>query len=292
MSMDFTHPSMYFMKYLITLPQPEAADDNWVRLKIQQIGYPAPTPAYVAGLRALMAPDFPVNYVPTDRYNRETVKYLRNHGIWSLHNPNNETKEAIQILVDAQARRTIEQLLLGRLDPKEVAAKVNSRFRKFYTEDTIRDYGHYFWNCSIMKTTDWVSFFDQYDRAEGQRSMSIVQSGGGMALHVAGFKQDIEAKEMLREMLEAVHFDFKDWKNAPRSPERTRAFALLTKAAATIDERMAESSTAVRDHLSVFRSWQMSHSNKKVPGIEDVAPHGNFTESGADLPELPEKATK
>lgn len=287
--MDTRHPAEYFLRYLITLPQQESADDNWVRLKVQMIGYPPPMASYVAQIRQILMTDFPVNYAPTDRYNRETVKYLRKHQIWSLHNANDDTKEATQILIDPQIRKTIEQLLLGRLDPREIANKVNSRFRKFYTGEIIADYAHYFWNCSLMKTNDWVVFFEQYDRSDQQKSLSIIQSGGGMALHVAGFKQDIEAKEMLREMAEAIHFDFKDWKNQPRSAERTRAFATLTKAATAIDERMSESSTAVRDHLALFKSWQMTNSPQKVQGIEDVAPHGNFSESGADLKELPEK---
>lgn len=288
--MDATrHPSEYFIKYLLTLPQPDAADDNWIRTKVQQVGYPPPSQPYIASLRQAIMFDFPVDYAPTDRYNRESAKYLRKHGVWTLHNPNEDIRQMTQILIDLQVRKTVEQLLLGHLDPKEIASRVNSRYRKFYTGDIIADYGHYFWNCSLMKSTDWVSFFEMYDRAEQQKSMSIVHGGGGMALHTAGFRQDIESKDMLREMMEAIHFDFRDWKNTPRSAERTRAFATLTKAATAIDERMAESSTAVRDHLAVFKSWQMTHSHNNVTGIEDLAPHGNFSESGAELKELPEK---
>lgn len=283
------HPSMYFIKYLLTLPQQEAQDDNWIRSKVQQIGYPAPMMQLISTLRQTIMADFPVDYDPTDRYNRQSAKFLRNHGIWTLHNQSEDTKEAIRLLNDPQVRRVIEQLLLGRLDAKEVASRINSRFRRFYTADTVLDYSHYFWNCSIMKMSDWTPFFEAYDRIDQQRNMSIVQSGGGMALHVAGFKQELDSKDILKDMLEAISYDFKDWKNAPRSTERTRAYSMLAKAVKDIDERMSESSTAVRDHLAVFKSWQMSHNRKTVQGIEDIAPHGNFSESGAELKELPEK---
>lgn len=283
------HPSEYFIKYLLTLSQQESQSDNWVRSAVQSIGYPPPELQYIAALRQTVLMDFPVDYDPKNRYNRETTKFLRNHGIWTLHNPSEETKESTRILNDPQIRKVVEQLLLGRLDYKEIASRVNSRFRRFYTADTISDYGHYFWNCTLMKTNDWITFFEMYDRPEQSRNLSIIQGGSGMALHVAGFKQEIESKEILKDMLEAINFDFKDWKNAPRSTERTRAFSMLAKAVKDIDERMSESSTAVRDHLTVFKNWQMTHNQKTVKGIEDVAPHGNFSDSGAELKELPEK---
>lgn len=287
--MENRHPAEFFIKYLLTLPQAEAQDDNWIRKHLQDIGYPPPMLDYVSKLRQELLADFPVDYDPKDRFNRQSVKFLRKHGIWTLHNPSEDTKESTKILIDAQVRKVVEQLFLGRLDSKEIASRVNSRFRRFYTADSMADYSHYFWNCSIMKSNDWLLFFEGYDRLDQQRNMSIIQGGGGMALHVAGFKQDLESKEMLREMLEAIHFDFRDWKNAPRSMDRTRAFATLSKAATDIDERMSESSTAVRDHLAVFKNWQMKHNQSNVKGIEDVAPHGNFSDSGAELKELPEK---
>jgi len=286
----FRHPSEYFIKYLLTLPQPEARDDNWICTGVQRIGYPPPIIPYIASLRSIVLADFPVDYAPTDRYNRESTKYLRAHGIWSLHNQSPEVRDSIQLLADIPVRRVLEQLLLGRIDPKEIASRLNSRFRRFITADAVSSYSHYFFNCSLLKTADWISFFERYDRTEQQRFMSIIQSGGGMALHMAGFRQDIEAKDMLRDMLETINFDFKDWKNAPRSKDRTMAFATLAKAATGIDERLSESSTAVRDHLAVFKQWQMTHSAAGgVKGIEDIAPHGNFSESGAELKELPEK---
>lgn len=286
---SFRQPSEYFIKYLLTLQQQEARDDNWISAGVQRIGYPPPIIPYIASLRAAVLADYPVDYEPQNRYNRESVRYLRAHGIWSLHNQTPDVIDAIQLLSDHTIRRDLEKLLLGRIDFKEITSRLNSRFRRFLTTEAVTAYGHYFFNCSVMKMADWVAFFERYDRAEQHKSLAIVQGGSSMALHVAGFRQDIETKEMLRDMMETINFDFKDWKNAPRSLDRTRAFATLAKAATGIDERLSESSTAVRDHLAVFKQWQMTHSPSQVKGIEDIAPHGNFSESGADLKELPEK---
>jgi len=287
---DSRHPSEYFVKYLLTLPQPEAQDDNWIRAGVNSIGYPPPSVPYISILRQVLRNDLPVDYDPFNRYNRQTTKFLRNHGVWALHNPGEDTKESTRLLNEPPIRKVVEQLLLGRLESKEIASRVNSRFKRFYTADTISDYSHYFWNCSLMKTSDWVTFFDMYDRPEQSKNLSIVNGGSGMALHIAGFKQEMESKEILRDMLEAINFDFKDWKNSPRSMERTRAYSMLAKAVKDIDERMSESSTAIRDHLALFKNWQMAHNQQTVKGIEDVAPNGNFSDSGFELKELPEKA--
>lgn len=287
--MNLRHPSEYFVKYLLTLQRPEALNDGWICDRVKDIGYPAPMVPYVQDLRAALMADFPVNFDPTDRYNRASVKYLSTHGIRSLHAQSDGTKEAIMLLQDSQVRPVLEKLLLGRVAMKEIAIRLNTRFNKFLTEEEVRDYGHYFFNVSVMKIDAWMVFFDQYNRIEQQKSLAILQGGGAMALHVAGFKQDFDTKDMLKDMMETIVFDFKDWKNAPRSLDKTRALATLAKAATGIDERLSESSTAVRDHLALFKQWQMTHAPGVVKGIDDVAPHGNFSESGADLKELPEK---
>ncbi len=288
--MDFRHPSEYFIKYLVTLPQQEARDDNWVRQKVQYLGYPAPMTNYVATIRQGMMQDFPVDYDPTDRYNRETLKYLRKHKISTLHDPNDaDAREASQLLIDIQIRKVIEQLLLGRVPSREISARLSERFRKVVGASAIDVFGHYFFNCPIMRTNDWVQFFEQYDRSDAQRAMTIVNNGPTMALHVAGFRQELESKEMLREMMEAVMFDFRDWKSQPRSVDKTKALTALTKAASQIDERMSESSTAIQDHLQAFKAWKIKQSEKSVKSIDELAPHGNFSESGQELKELPEK---
>jgi hypothetical protein len=288
--MDFRHPSEYFIKYLITLPQDEAREDNWVVHKVQVLGYPQPSRSYLTTLRGVMAQDFPVDYNPLDRYNRETLKYLRKHKISTLHDSgDHDAREATLILADIQARKLIEQLLLGRVSSREISTRLTERLRRTFAPTAIDVFSHYFFNCAIMRTNDWVPFFDAYDRNDAQRALSVIQNGPQMALHVAGFRQELESKDMLREMMEAVMFDFRDWKNQPRSTDKTKALATLTKAAAQIDERMSESSTAIQDHLQQFKAWKIKQNEKSVKSIEELAPHGNFSESGTDIKELPEK---
>jgi len=281
------HPCEYFIKYLVTLPRPEAQDDVWVQNGVQSLGFPPPDAAYVSTLREGLYKNLPPNYVPNDRYNRPSVKFLREEGIWSLHNPDSTVRSATEVLVAFKVRRLVEQLLLGRMDPKEVAKKVNSRLSVYYTGAIIKTYHHYYWNCDLLKSDDWVEFFAQYEKSEASKSMAVLQGGPAMALHITGFRQHLESKDMLRTMQEGLFFDFLDWQKQPRSTERTRSMSNLAKAASQVDVRLSESDSALRDSLKAFEQFRMKHAQEEVMGIDDLAPAGTFTDSGAPMKELP-----
>jgi len=281
------HPSEYFVKYLLTLKSPDAQKDDWIRMAVQTLGFPAPDAVYISNLREALYVDLPVNYDPIDRYNRPSVRFLRNAGVWSLHNPDDKVKAASSILPNFRVRRLVEQLLLGRLDPKDVAKKVNGRMNAYFTEGMIQTYAHYYWNCPLLKTQDWVDFFEEYDKSIQSKSIAVLQNGPAMALHVNGFGQNLETKEILREMQEALYFDFRDWKEQPRSRDKTTALTKLAKAATSVDVRLSEADSALRESLKAFEQFRMKHSQGVVKSIEEVAPHGEFTDSGMDLKELP-----
>lgn len=284
------HPSEYFIKYLMTIDSADAQKDEWIQYGVQAFGFPTPTIVYLEDLRETVYQDVPVDYDPKDRYNRASVKYLRGLGVWSMHNPDEAVNNAMQLLGNSKARKIIEQLLLGRIDPGEVAKKANSRLQSFFTVETIQAYAHYFWNTSLLKTNEWLHFFENYDRGDTSKSISVLHGGPSSALHHAGFQQNLESKEMLREMMEGIYFDFKDWKAQPMSVNKTRALTNLAKSATQIDVRLSEADSALRDSLKAFEAFRMEHAQKGVQSIDDLAPQGNFTESGIDIKELPPKS--
>lgn len=289
------HPSEYFIKYLLTLTKPEAQDNAWIQFSVQSMGFPPPAEVYIQQLRSAVEKDLPLGYDPTDRYNRASVKFLRSIGVWSMHNPDDAVRAAMRILPNYRGRRIIEQLLLGRIEYKEVAKKANSRLGEYFTVGTIKTYSHYFWNTQLLKTSDWMAFFEEYETTEAASSVAVLQGGPATALHITGFQQNLECKEMLKEMMEGLYFDFKEWKAQPRSVNKTRAMTNIAKAATQIDVRMSEADSALRDSLKAFEAFRMEHAQKGVKSIDDVAPAGNFTESGVDIKELPapkKEATK
>lgn len=280
------HPSEYFIRYLLTKPLPQAQDNNWIRQGVQALGFPAPPDTLVERLRSEMYPELPQNYEPSNRYNRESMRFLKKFHIRSIHNPDRHVQQAFLILPNFKVRRIVEKLLLGRMDPKEVAKKVNARTEQFFTVESIRVYCHYYWNCGLMKTADWSDFFEAYDQSDASRSMAIVHSGPAMALHVTGYQQNLDSKAMLKDVQESMYFDFLSWKNKPTSPDKTSAMTRIAGAMSKTDVRLSEADSALKESLKAFEMFRMKASQTEVPSIDSVAPAGNFSDSGEKLKEL------
>jgi len=274
------HPSEHFIKYLLT--RPEGKDESWVIQMVVSLGYPRPQTEYIQWLKNDITLKLPANFQPQNRYHRDSVKFLRTEGIWSIYNANDSTRMASYIVTNLRVRPLIEQLLLGRLESREIAKKVNGRFKEFFTVGAIEAYGHYYWNVGLLRVEEWADLLEDSEYQRGQL-MPILQVGPAMALHKTGFQQNIESKVIIREMMETLFFDFREWRTQPLSEERTRSFSSLAKSAAILDERLSQSETQIKDSLKAFEKFRMRHSSNPVRGIEELAPDGNFTQSGARL---------
>lgn len=284
------HPSERFIKYLMTSVHQNARDDAWVAMTVQALGFPAPNMQYLAWLRQDLTARIPVNFQPTNRYHRESVRVLRSEGVYSLHHPDKGAREAAFIVTNLRARPIIENLLLGRIDPKEIAKKVNSRLAEHYTAEGVEAYGRYYWDVGLLRVEDWAKLLEEYEY-QRHNTLSIVQGGAAMALHKMGFQQQIESKIMLREMMEGLFFDFRDWKNQPLSPSRTKALTSLAMAATKVDQQLSQADSALKESLKAFEAFRMQHAQKSVPDMRHVAPAGNFTGSGVKLlePHVPKE---
>lgn len=276
------HPSESFIKYLMTLPRAEAQQDYWVSGSVEQLGFPTPDPTYLKAVRSHLESTRPADFRPNDRFHRDSVRYLRDHRIWALHNPDAAVQQCFQILTNFKARPLIEDLLLGRMEPKEVAKKVNARLGEFFTSETIDAYYRYFWNTAILTVDEWALLLKDLD-AKRTNAVAILQVGPAMALHKHGFQQQLDTKTILREMMESVYFDFRDWKAQPRSPQRTKALSTLSRAAVNIDERLAEADSALKESLAAFERFRMKQAEHQVKGMNEIAPHGNYSGSGQKL---------
>jgi hypothetical protein len=280
------HPSERFIKFLMMPPNPSAHDNQWVSNSLMALGYPPPPDDYLDALRSGFNGRLPVNFQPQNRYHRESVRFLREEGIYSLQFPDKSVRDAYLIAIDLKARPLVENLLLGRMDPKSVAKKVNARLGTFHTGDAIEAYGHYYWDVSIMKVDDWSKLFENLD-SQRNNTLAIVQAGPAMALHKLGFQQQIESKVVLKEMLDGLYFDFKEWQTKPLSSDRTRAMTNIAKAATGVVESLSQADSALRDSLKAFEAFRMKHADATVAGVHTIAPAGNYSGSGAKLLEGP-----
>lgn len=286
--MPLRHPSEAFIKFLMTRDDPQMQQDTVVSYAVTSLGYPAPRPDYLVWLRGDLMQRMPAQFTPHNRYDRPSVRFLRQEGIYGLHYPDEASREATSICTHLRARPLIEQLLLGHIEPHFVAKKVNSRLGEHFTSAGIETYRHYYWNVSLLRVEEWALLLDTPETApQKSRSLAILQIGPQMALHSADFQQELESKAMVREMLEAVYFDFQEWKKQPRSETRTKMMTMIAKSATMLEERLSQADSQLKESLKAFENFRMQHSNRQVSDIREVAPAGNFTGSGARLLEAP-----
>jgi hypothetical protein len=278
------HPSESFIKFLMTSMSTNAtkSDNDWVQNMVVSLGYPAPDSDYLIKVRGDLSLKIPANFQPTNRYHQQSRKFLQSEGIWGLHNPDKATREANLVVTNLRARPIIESLLLGRIEPKEIAKKVNARLGEFFTTEGIDAYKHYYWNVGLLTVEDWDKLLKDYD-LQRQNTMAIIQAGPAMALHKTGFQQQIDSKSMLRNMQETLYFDFMEWRSKPHGSERTKSMAALARTSVLVDIQMSQADSALKDSLKAFEQFRMKHAEAGVPDMKQVAPGGNYTGSGAKL---------
>lgn len=276
------HPSENFIKYLMTCGHLESHRDDWIRMIVTSLNYPAPEVPYLTWLRNDLSTKIPANFSPQDRYHTESRKFLKSEGIFSFHVQSRGVQEAKNIVMNFRARSMIEQLLLGRLEPKDIAKKVNSRLASFFTEEGVDAYRHYYWQVGILRVEDWMQLLQDGD-PQKHNIIAITQVGAALALHKTGIQQQIDSKSMLRQMQEAMFFDFQEWRTKKHGSERTKAMTYLAKSAVMVDEQLSQSDSALKDSLKAFEQFRMETEKVAVPDVRKLAPSGNFSKSGAKL---------
>lgn len=282
------HPSENFIKFLITTTDQRMTDNAMVNMMIGMLGYPPAGLDYIDWLRAEVRQKMPPQFSPVNRYHRPSVKFMRQEGIYGLHNPDDASREATSITTHLRARPLVEELLLGHFHAVVVATKVNSRLNEHFTADGIDAYRHYYWNVPLLRTDEWAQLL-QNSSEQKSKTLAILQVGPAMAMHAAGFSQELESKAILQEMQESIYFDFLEWKKQPRSEARTKMMSLNAKSMTLIDERLSESNSLVKDSLKQFEKFRMQQAKKRVSDLRELAPDGNFSGSGAKLLEAKQK---
>ncbi len=276
------HPSERFIKFLMTPPNSFKTDDAWVGGMMTSLGFPPPDPAYLAALRYGLNQRIPATYQPGNRYHRASTSFLKEEGLYGLTFRDKATMDAQLIVTNLRARPIVEQLLLGRMEPREIAKRVNARLNEYLTAESVQAFGLYYWDVSLLSVEDWAQLYQDYD-VQRANALSIVQVGPSMALHKMGFSQALESKTILKEMLEGLYFDFREWKTQPLSERRTKSMTAIAKAAVMVDDRLSQADSAIKDSLKAFEQFRMKHADQTPKDMKDLAPAGNFSGSGAKL---------
>ena len=227
----------------------------------------------------------PEDFRQNDRKHTPSTNYMREQGVFNLFYPDNPTIEALSLINTLEIRSALEKLILSGEEPKKIAKSINSKFGTHISGDAIERYRHYFWNIKVMKITDWERIYADR-RSEKREAINIIRNGPDYTRHILGFIQSIQIKESLKELVSALHFDMQEMKHQRASGEKTKALSTIANTLIKIDEKLSTNDISLKEEFKNYERIQIEHTNADIKGMQELAPDGNYTGSGRELPEV------
>jgi hypothetical protein len=273
------HPAEHFLRYLV-LRDPGVTDAMLTK-SLDDWGFLQPAQTYWGFLRQSLN-DRPAAFDPTNRLHQPSMRYLRDKKVYDLFYPTEAVNEAWDILADPNRRFLVEQALMGRLELKSTAQKLNKKYNIFLTADGLQAFYHFFWNVKLMTFDEWGRFL--YGRsAMYERHMALLNGPPSLAFFHLRLDQTIESKKMIQRIQEIAYHTAEEINTKPGTmPDKVKALALLGKTVVDCHNALSTSDMALKDVLQQFERWRMEHPMGSPPDIHELAPGGNYSGSGAD----------
>jgi hypothetical protein len=277
------HPAEFYVKFLLIDEPPDQDPQprfNAIMFDLQERGFLAPAETYLPMLWAEIADVYPEVLEPRIPTHRASVNFLRAQQVYEFFNPNEAMNGAWTILKDPEYRLAVEQALMGRLTPKQIAYELNRAHKWHLTEEGVAQFGHCFWNVKLLTFDDWGRFL--YGRtALYERHMALLSAPAMLTLHHLGVEQQVESKAMIEQAQKQIFFTFMELAQKPGTDQaKVKGMAILNKAMLDSHEALSTSDMQLKDVLKNFEKFRIQHNQPAPKSIHELAPEGNYTGSG------------
>lgn len=143
-------PAEFYIKYLIVNPAKHSNDKIKSLLQASQLDYIGHD--HLDGLRATCVP--PVPFYPKDALHSKSQRFLMKERIRPLFFRTGPIVRALEILDQPRVKEFVESMLLSGATPAAVAAAITSHRRFPCTTEAVESYQHFFWNTSLVDSTE------------------------------------------------------------------------------------------------------------------------------------------
>jgi hypothetical protein len=284
------HPADNYLKSLIV--RDRAVTDGDLQRMLEEASFLTADPTYLPLLRGTI-PEEPPGFQPGNRGHRASVRFLRELKIYELFHPTEPMREAFEILSQPEKRRTVEQVLLARLDLKILANKVNAKHNWHLTADGMRIYQHYFWNVPAMTFDEWGRYL--YNRSGLYDTyMSLLLASPMLAFYHLRLDQQIESKRMIQDVERIAHSTLLEVYERPGSHiDKAKSIKLLGTTLIQAHEALSTSDMALKEVMKQFEHWRMEHPQIQPPSVKQLtAGGGSFSGLGNSKDNVIELVTK
>ncbi len=276
------HPSANFIKYLILTKKN-------IEKTLKQYELPRAEEETIEELKKDM--EIPSKFDHENKFHKESMDFLKDQCIYSLFYSDKYTNEAFKYLEEMEIRIHIQDFLIARTPPLEIARNINTKLNILATEEGIDRFRHYFWDAKKMRIEDWSRLFS--DSQERNKANRLLKGGPAYAKwRLGGFHLKIEAKQLLAETLGTIKYDLEEIKHAPASSDKTRMISSMVTTIGEIDDRLSTMDITMKETLKQFEKFRMMHIKSTAIPIHESAILGNFSGSGMFPTEIPKEELK
>ena len=272
-----SHPAHRFILYLLVSMEDPTLQS--VCATLQLYGLAPCTPACFARAFEEVNP-IPAGFNPAARAHAESRNYLRKLRIYSLFHPEPHTQEMRdRILPDPRLRMRIETLLLGKVQPHQIARRLTKDGERI-SHEAVEEFRHYFWNVEGMSFEDWGDYFVSDEGGRTWRFQSTLASalhcGSEVALQRAGLTRSLDMQEVLERMALELDATFREIQQLPLSAAKVEMMNATIRTMLRVDERRQESDAALQEVLKRFERFRMRQDPAKLPTLGTLAPTGSI----------------
>jgi hypothetical protein len=257
-------PSEYYIKYLVLA----GTSDTRVGKLLDQMGHPRPGHAYTKRLRDSLTPPRPFR-IGGGRSSRQTTKWLTRHKLYPLFVRDAHMDEATDILGQHDLRLVLETFLLAGVGVDEIIDTVVQRFGRELPEQTIRYYGHFFWNRSLLTPQEWGDWLKDY--RYGPQLKGVYDEGPQMAKWRLGFNNRMDANDMLKVVRDESFHRFMQTHTMANDVGTAKVAATWAGTFFEAHKNLASGDTQLAEVISRFEALVLHRGGDKIVPLDQLA---------------------
>lgn len=226
----------------------------------------------------------PQTFFFQNRKHPATVAFMREQKIYALWAPKADEKFAIDLLRLPLVRETLQILLMGRVDPEDIATRVAGKYKAAVTARTVQTYAHYFWNVDLCGFTEWSAMLHGNPLRDSY--LAALVGSPNQALYRAGFSPQINGKQALRETHRALAMRIDATRRFPDTRDTALMLSALTKSLLDVHTALHGEGAGMEEMMREFLKFKMQRQKmpegqvSNVVPIRDLAKTGNYSGSG------------
>lgn len=265
------HPAAYYIKFLLT--NPLYKDGSKINSKLVNMGFNEVPKAEIDKEIKRLNKCMPKNFDPKSKSNSESVKFLRDEGIYSLYNKSIATKIAMMLLKgDDKIRKVAQALSLTYLDVEHCAAVLNELFSLGITSEGFRLFSHFFWNRSALTLEEWENYIGKGYWSEIYL-MALFGDDKSVLFLVGGDVGDeLDMLECVSSLYKTVYHRARLYDAiTPMSEDKLKTLMSSVRTLASVRKQAQEHSSSIKNVIKELERLTLNAlGNQNVPSVKEV----------------------